>query len=132
MTVNFLAGVFLPVSNLERSVDFYTKELGLRCRGIERWGESRAATLFTHPDKDDYGMLCLEETAGKIVPAPKPFFNLNVSGVEALHKSLHNRFIRVSDLEVWDSPWNTHMMFDVYDPDGHPINLVEWAPKEIC
>jgi hypothetical protein len=31
-------------------------------------------------------------------------------------------------LESWDSPWNHHVLFDAFDPDGHMINIIEVTP----
>lgn len=38
MSVQQISSLFIPVSNLERSITFYTNTLGLVCRGIENWG----------------------------------------------------------------------------------------------
>ncbi|CAM3718785.1 hypothetical protein [Marinicrinis lubricantis] len=42
-------------------------------------------------------------------------------------------FMRVSNLEDSVRFYYDHMDFDVYDPDGNPINLIEWKsrPQEV-
>ncbi|MDF2651063.1 MAG: hypothetical protein K0Q73_6868 [Paenibacillus sp.] len=129
MPVQQIGGVFIPVSNLEKSITFYTETLGLVCRGIEDWGiDSRGATLFCNPHPQNAALLSLAEMKGSFQAYDHPIFNLKCSDVSEMHKSLKAIGCRVTELETWDSPWNLHVLFDIFDPDGHRINLIEMAP----
>ncbi|MBV7504931.1 VOC family protein [Bacillus sp. sid0103] len=37
MSVYNISGVFIRVKNIEKTIDFYTKQLGLRVRDLEGW-----------------------------------------------------------------------------------------------
>jgi len=129
MPVQQIGSLFVPVSRLEQSIEFYTGMLGLVCRGIEDWGEgSRGATLFFDPHPDHAALLTLAEMKEPIPVSDRPWFNLACSKVSELHGALQAKGCRVSGLETWDSPWNHHVMFDVSDPDGQRINLIEMVP----
>lgn len=47
-----------------------------------------------------------------------------------MYESLNSNGHKVTDLEEWTSKWNHHICFDVFDPDGHPINIIEMQPLE--
>lgn len=129
MPIQQIGSLFVPVSDLERSIEFYTQTLGLICRGIEDWGDgNRGATLFFDPHPQHAALLSLVETKGPVSLSGRPGFNLTCSDVPGLHAALKEQGCRVTDLETWDSPWNHHVMFDVFDPDGHIINLIEMVP----
>jgi catechol 2,3-dioxygenase-like lactoylglutathione lyase family enzyme len=129
MPIQQIGGLFVSVSNLERSILFYTEMLGLVCRGIEDWGDgNRGATLFFVPHPEHAALLSLAETKGPITVIDRPNFNFKCSDVPGLHAALKSKGCRVTDMEKWDSPWNHHVMFDLFDPDGHMINLIEMVP----
>lgn len=129
MAVKAVGSVFIPVSRLEASIEFYTTALQLVCRGIEDWGEDeRGATLFVHNPPAGAAMITLAERKDHFHISDRPLFNLSCSGAEEMHRTLQARGCRVTELQTWDSPWNHHVMFDLYDPDGHPINLIEVTP----
>jgi catechol 2,3-dioxygenase-like lactoylglutathione lyase family enzyme len=129
MPIQQIGGVFVPVTQLERSILFYTKTLGLICRGIEDWGDGkRGATLFFDPHPEHAALLTLAETKDPISAQANLNFNFKCSEARELHAALQAKGCRVTDLETWDSPWNHHIMFDAFDPDGHRINLIEMVP----
>ncbi|MBM7567110.1 VOC family protein [Paenibacillus sacheonensis] len=129
MKTKQIGSLFIPVNNLERSIAFYTEALGLVCRGIEDWGgDSRGATLFFQPHPEDAALLSLAELKEPIPVMAFPSFNIKCADVRALHAELQARGCRVSDIETWDSEWNHHVLFDVFDPDGHMVGLVEMVP----
>lgn len=47
MPIQQIGGLFVPVSNLERSIQFYTEILGLVCRGIEDWETATEGLRFS-------------------------------------------------------------------------------------
>lgn len=131
MPIQQIGSLFIQVSNLEQSISFYSDILGLVCRGIEDWGDGkRGATLFCDPHPDQAALLSLAETKGPIPVLTQPLFNFKCSDVPALHEALKVKGCRVTDLETWDSAWNHHVLFDVFDPDGNMINLIEMVPIE--
>jgi lactoylglutathione lyase len=130
MMTKQIGSLFIPVKNLERSISFYTVMLGLVCRGIEDWGGgNRGATLFFQPHLEDATLLSLAELKEPIPVMSFPSFNIKCDDVRTLHTDLQSRGCRVSDIETWDSEWNHHVLFDVFDPDGHMINLIEIIPN---
>ena len=129
MPIQQIGGLFVPVSNLERSITFYTEILGLVCRGIEDWGDgNRGATLFCDPHPDHAALLSLAEVNKPIPLIDRPIFGFNCNQVMEMHAELLEKGCRITDLETWDSPWNHHVLFDVFDPDGHMINMIEMVP----
>ncbi|GIP40675.1 hypothetical protein J31TS4_39550 [Paenibacillus sp. J31TS4] len=129
MLTTQIGSIFIPVNHLERSISFYTEMLGLVCRGIEDWGGgSRGATLFFQPHPKDAALLSLAERKEPIPVTPFPSFNIRCKDVRTLHTELQARGCQVSGIETWDSEWNHHVMFDVFDPDGHRINIIELSP----
>ncbi|AEI43445.1 VOC family protein [Paenibacillus mucilaginosus] len=128
MPIQRIGSIFLPVSDLERSIAFYS-ELGLVSRGMEDWGDGRrGATLFCDPHPEHAALLTLAEVSDPPAAWDHSVMCLNCSDVTGMHTELQGRGVRVTELETWDSPWNHHVMFDVYDPDGHRVNLIEMVP----
>jgi lactoylglutathione lyase len=92
MRIQQIGGVFIPVSNLERSISFYTEGLGLVCRGIEDWGEGkRGATLFFDPHPEYAALLTLAETNDPTAVASRPSFNFKCSNARELQAALHTQ-----------------------------------------
>jgi len=129
MMTKQIGSIFIPVKELERSISFYTEMLGLVCRGIEDWGGgNRGATLFFQPHPESGTLLTLAELKEPIPVISFPSFNIKCEDVRTLQKDLHSRGCRVSNIETWDSEWNHHVLFDLFDPDGHMISLIEITP----
>ncbi|HET7579277.1 MAG TPA: VOC family protein [Bacillales bacterium] len=127
MAVSGLGTVFVYVSQLERSIDFYEK-VGLKARGIEDWGNcKRGATLFFNKDQQP-PMLTLWETED-VHTHNKPLLNFDCEGIIDFHKKLKSSGWRVGELERWDSEWNHHVGFDALDPDGNTIGFLEIIKK---
>ncbi|GIO34545.1 MULTISPECIES: VOC family protein [Paenibacillus] len=132
MGIQQIGSVFIPVSRLERSIAFYSEGLGLTCRGIEDWGGGkRGATLFFNPHPEHAALLTLAETDEPIAASTRNLFNFKCVDARGLHAMMQTQGYRVSELETWDSPWNKHVMFDVVDPDGRMLNLIEMIPIEV-
>jgi lactoylglutathione lyase len=130
MPVMNVGTVFVNVSNLERSIEYYTQVLGLVSRGVEDWGDGRrGATLFFNDSKGK-PMITLAETENVQVHKT-PLFNLNCTEVEELHSNINERGHKVSEINRWESEWNNHILFDVFDPDENTINLIEIQQKQV-
>ncbi|AZN42713.1 VOC family protein [Paenibacillus albus] len=129
MTLKHVGSIFIPVSSLEQSIAWYTERLGLVCRGIEDWGGgSRGATLFFQPHPEHAALLSLAERMEPIQTEDFPRFNFQCDDAETLHAELQATNGRVTELELWDSEWNHHVLFDVFDPDGNRINIIQVTP----
>lgn len=118
-----LGTIFIDVTILERSIEFYTNYLGLTSRGIEDWGNGkRGATLFfgNRPTP----MVTLVEV-DKVRKIDKPLFNFICINIEEMYSVFRDNGLQVTELEQWESEWNSHLLFDVADPDGNVINLIE-------
>ncbi|QHW31342.1 VOC family protein [Paenibacillus rhizovicinus] len=126
MGVHSLGAIFIRVSNLENSIPFYSA-LGLRFRGIEDWDPGRAATFYLLPDHDGFPLMTLVES-DKVQVLEYHSYNLNATNVREIYRDLELSGYKLRPVEEWSSPWNHHIMFDVYDPDGHPINIIEVIP----
>lgn len=119
--------IFIHVTVLEKSIEFYTKLLGLSSRGIEDWGEGRrGATLFF--DHASVPMVTLVEVR-EVVKFEQAYFNLNCTAIEEMYQLFKDSGYKVTELEQWESDWNNHVLFDVKDPDGNVINLIEMQKK---
>ncbi|WP_156158270.1 VOC family protein [Gordoniibacillus kamchatkensis] len=114
-------GVFMPVSDLTRSVRWYTEVLGLEIRHRD---EPHAAVL-----KIGQGLpaLCLVQSGGPL-PAPFPpnrydvthFFNFKAADIDAVHSELAARGVDVSPIYQSDAL----RYFGFQDPDGNGLGVV--------
>lgn len=124
MSVNFMGAVFLRVTNLEESLRFYSDVLGLQLRNIEDCGR-----IANYIIGENSPLLTLIKS--DVVQAHGyPTFNLNCNNVLELHEQLTSQGVKVSSINNWSSDMNVHIDFDVFDPDGNAINLIEWSGKE--
>ncbi|MBD3922064.1 VOC family protein [Paenibacillus sp. PR3] len=126
MGAQSLGAVFIRVTNLENSIPFYSA-LGLRFRGIEEWNPGRGATFFLAPDHDGFPLMTLIES-DQVQVLEFPSYNLNATHVKDMYRDLELSGYKLKPIEEWTSPWNHHIMFDVCDPDGHMINIIEVIP----
>lgn len=128
MTVNYLGAVFLRVRDLEISMSFYSDVLGLKLRDVEQWDNGRGANYII---SENSPLLTLIETVENLQVLEYPTFNLNCKNIIDLHKKLSNQGFKVGQINNWSSNMNVHVDFDIYDPDGNIINLIEWHKKSI-
>ncbi|REE83875.1 hypothetical protein A8990_11654 [Paenibacillus taihuensis] len=126
MGAQSLGAIFIRVTNLENSIPFYSA-LGLRFRGIEEWDPGRGATFFLAPDHDGFPLMTLIES-DQVQVVDYPSYNLNSTHVRDMYRDLELSGYKLKPIEEWTSPWNHHIMFDVQDPDGHLINIIEVIP----
>jgi len=123
MTVKFLGAVFLRVSNLEESMPFYSEVLGLELRDVEQWEDGRGANYIIGENSPG---LTLIETKDDLHILKQPAFNLFCNEVLSIYDRLKSQGYKVGPVNKWSSEMNDHIDFDVYDPDGNAINLIEW------
>lgn len=125
MKVKALGAVFVRVGNLDESVRFYSDVLHLELRDIEEWDSGRGANYRIGSDSP---LLTLIESDEPQI-LNQPTFNLFCENILEWYEQLKSQGVRVGSLHKWSSEWNDHIDFDVYDPDGHAINLIEWKSR---
>ncbi len=106
--------VFLRVRNLEKAIDWYTRELGLTLR----WKQPGLACLNLGETP-----LTLMEVAEGFVPVTEAPFNFYAPDIEAAHRRLKEAGAVVDD-EITDEPgvrW-----FSFTDPDGNRLEVCWW------
>lgn len=123
MTINFLGAVFLRVTDLEISISFYSNVLGLKLRDVEQWDNARGANYIINENSP---ILTLIESKENLQIQKYPSFNLNCRNIIELYEKLNKQGIKVGELNNWSSNTYFHVDFDVYDPDGNAINIIEW------
>ncbi|WP_047985825.1 VOC family protein [Ornithinibacillus californiensis] len=122
-----VGGVFIPVTDLKKSTEWYEKNLGVK--KIDSWGEGAG---FYFPIGS--AQMALVEVAS---PQPTEFvikgnqkncyFNFIVEDIEATHRQLQDNDVVVSEID----DFNGMKFFDFFDPDGNPfsvVNEVEGSP----
>lgn len=117
-----LACIKLPVGNLERSVDFYVRHIGsILVREPDKWREAVIKLGVEGPD-----VLLFEQSElmtlhfshhGK----ETPIFELRTDNIDEFHALLTKEGMRVA--ERYDNECGKY--FQVYDPDGNRITIVE-------
>ena len=125
MKVNGLVAIFIRVSNLEQSFNFYSEVLNLQLRDIEEWDDGRGANYIIAPGSP---LLTLIECSNP-QNLDQPLFNLSCENIQEWYDDLKEKEVKVSSINRWSSQWNDHIDFDVYDPDGNPINIIEIKNK---
>ncbi|WP_166239692.1 VOC family protein [Paenibacillus turpanensis] len=123
--VTKLGAVFVQVSDLDQSVRFYSEVLKLQLRNIENWEDGRGANYKIGSDGP---LLTLLE---KVNPQrlQQPAFNLCCENIVEGYEALKSQGVNVGPLNQWSSDQNDHIDFDVFDPDGNAINLIEWKRR---
>lgn len=127
MKIKELGTVFMRVSDLDRAVTFYSEVMNFQLRNIEQWDDGRGAN-YIFPNQTI--LLTLIEQTEDFQPSKQPSFNLFCQDIKEQYEQLKQNGIQVSELQVWSSEWNDHIDFDIYDPDGNAINLIEWKARQ--
>lgn len=114
MSILRLDNIVLTVSNLDRSVSFYT-ELGFRM--VERHGDQIAS--FTFGDAS-VRILLHPLTANLRLPPERAaaIYSLEVYNLERLHRELSQKHVTIT--EIRDQPWGVREFY-VTDPDNHVL-----------
>ncbi|KMJ57350.1 hypothetical protein AB685_17850 [Bacillus sp. LL01] len=103
--------VFLEVTDMERSINWYTEVLGFSVR----W----------HDVENGYAAIEVGETpltlvhAEKVTPASHCLLNFYSSDIYVAHQKLRENGVEVED--VMD--YGTVMSFEFKDPDGHILGV---------
>lgn len=126
MKIKELGTVFIRVSDLDRAVTFYSEVMNFQLRNIEQWDDGRGAN-YIFPNQTI--LLTLIEQTEDFQPLKQPSFNLFCQDIKEQYEQLKQNGIQVSELQIWSSEWNDHIDFDIFDPDGNAINLIEWKAR---
>jgi len=127
MKVENLGTVFIRVSDLDRALPFYSEVLGLTLREVEQWDVGRGAN-YHFPNNST--LLTLIEVGEQCQPLNEPIINLYCKNILEAYEELKQQGVRVGPLNQWSSEWNDHVEFDIFDPDGNAINLIQWTPRQ--
>lgn len=122
-----IGGIFIPVTDIEKSTDWYVKFLGVKI--IDSWGDGAGFYL-----PNGTTQLALVK-----VEAPQPtefmttgdqknaYFNFVVDDIETAHQHFKNNGIVTTEIEDFGGM----KCFDFFDLDGNPfsvVNEVEGSP----
>jgi lactoylglutathione lyase len=124
----------LPVADMDRTVDFYTRLLGMDVMRIREESEKKLRTFYLgYGSEDDGPALEMIETGGPDASAKMPPWtghvalyvsdltklaeNLKTAGVKFLKEPWHNR------------PGQPDLMAFIQDPDGYTLELTERHSK---
>ena len=107
--------VFLPVTNLERSIAWYTETLGLTLRwqvqGYAAFHVAQTALTLVQADA--------------AVPAKHEPFNFYVDDIKGVHAHLAGLGVAVSELR----DHGNLLEFTLTDPDGNRLGIVWFEEK---
>ena len=121
--------IYLPVRDVEASIDFYTKNLGFRLLRKYRTGEGGNASAYV-----ELGEVLLELTQSQR-PLPgdegrvEARIGLTVTDMDAAMKELRAKGLPV-EREPFEARtfWGRQAM--IKDPSGYGISLREWEPPD--
>ena len=121
-----LHGIHVPVTKVEKSVEFYVEHLGFELiRGQEDGKYTNALikignspTIFLSPVDQVESELKFSSVDKK----EQALFEVGTRDIDGLYKQLQAEGIRVT--ERYDNP-GCGKYFDVYDPDGHMICICQ-------
>ncbi|WP_042148044.1 VOC family protein [Paucisalibacillus sp. EB02] len=122
-----IGSIFIPVTDIEKSIDWYEKLLGVK--KIDRWEDGAG---FYFPTGS--AQLALVKV---VDPQPTEFiikgdqknsyFNFVVDDIETAHQHFKNNGILTTDIDTFGDM----KFFDFFDLDGNPfsvVNEVEGSP----
>ena len=121
--IRALSLVILPVSDQERSIDFYVESLGLEKRTDTPFGNGlRWIEVYT--PESTTGISLAPPPEGREVTPQSTGITLTTDDIDATHAELKARGVDV-DAEVtrWGGP--VPPMFWLRDPDGHQLIVVQ-------
>ena len=122
--VSKISGIFIPVTDMKRSTEWYIKVFDLEvieisdiCTGLAFPGEATLINLWKvakpQPTEFDTG-------EGKI-----PYYNFESFDIEYSHSTLKKKGVEVMPIVDGDGV----RFFDCLDPDGNQIGIVEELPS---
>ncbi len=121
--------IYLPVRDVDESIDFYTKNLGFRLLRKYTLAEGAAPSAYL-----ELGEVLLELTkARRPLPAEEgnvePRIGLAVTDMDAAWADLTSKGVEPVR-EPYDARTFWGRQAQVKDPNGYGISLREWAPPD--
>ncbi|MFD1205898.1 VOC family protein [Sporosarcina contaminans] len=110
---NKIGTVFLPVSNIEESRDWYCRLLGIQRKGDIQFGHLYVIEL------EGVNLVLDQKIFQKTGPLQAPIFHLNAVDIEKAYNEL-----RESNVEVTTTIQHGHW-FNFKDPDGNEIMVCQ-------
>lgn len=122
MNFRFLDDIYLPVSNLEKSAEWYAEHFGLKATRRDNVEHAPAAALSF---ASTGFVLVQSDTVNRYTHIP---FNFHTNRIEELHLTLQAKGVIVTKLIADEGM----LCCDFYDPDGNRVGLCyELAPEGI-
>ena len=119
-----MLGAAVPVTNLERTLDFYTKGLGMQATPRRDAGAVTEEPL-TFPGGGAYLILLLPKTpAAAYSPPPTQRVILDVPDLKALESRLKSNGYQL-DAPIYENPQYHYAVGHMNDPDGNHLELVQ-------
>ena len=120
----------LPVADMDRSIDFYTRLLGMDIMRIREEPEKKLRTYYIgYGSEDDGAALELIETGGPNASAKmQPWTGhvaLYVSDLSKLAEKLEQAGVQFLKEPWHNRPGKPDLMAFIQDPDGYTIELTE-------
>jgi len=115
--------VILPVSDQDRSIEFYVEALGFEKRTDVEFGGGKYRWVEVYPPSGTAG-IALAPPPGGTVEARETGISLSTDDADATHAELRSRGVDV-DAEVSRMGDPVPPMFWFRDPDGHSLIVVE-------
>ncbi len=119
-----VGSIFIPVTDLEKSVKWYEKHLGIH--KIQEWGEGLAEGVgFYFPNDSTQLALVQVENVQPTefhVKAERrnSYFNFLVDDIEAFNEQLNKSGVKTNELEQFGGM----TCFDFFDLDDNPFSVV--------
>src|SRR5699024_1613955 len=116
-----IGSIFIPVTNIEKSIDWYKENIGVK--NIDSWEDGAGFYLPTSSTQ-----LALVK-----VESPQPtefttkgnqkncYYNFVVDDIETAHQHLNNNGVATTEIE---DDFGGMKFFDFFDLDGNPFSVV--------
>jgi lactoylglutathione lyase len=122
------------VSDLDRSMDFYTRLFGMDVQRIRNTPEKRERVAYLgYGSEDDSHALELIETGGSAPAKQQPPWHghvaLNVSDLYGLSERLKTEGVRFTMQPQPNRPGSADHVAFIQDPDGYTLELTERHSK---
>ncbi|WP_282940512.1 VOC family protein [Paenibacillus sp. RC67] len=113
--VERIDAVFLPVKNLEASVEWYQEVFGYKIR----WKNQRMAGLAI-ASNCGFHLVQVKDHAPNDGYVP---FNFATKNIQKLHQTLKEKGVKVTGVDS-DTEFKEMKLFDFWDLDGNIINVI--------
>jgi catechol 2,3-dioxygenase-like lactoylglutathione lyase family enzyme len=117
-----LGNVIVPVSDQDRSLDFYTEKLGFEVRADVPMGDGNR-WLAVAPPGSEASVAIMPPRPGETPQNTQTCIAFATDDVDAGHAALEERGVDVDEIMGGEGP--VPRMFFFRDPDGNNLLLVE-------